>query len=495
MEERSFHMEELMPLMKESLAAGQNVHFSPRGISMLPMLRQGKDTVTLSPIRKPLKKYDIPLYQRDDGAYVLHRITKVGRTYTCIGDNQFQYEPGIRPDQMIAVLTSFTRGKKTVSANAWLYRLYVHLWHWTRPLRWFLFRAKRKTRMILRSFGKNNPEGGDVPVWKKWLIPGAALVLLAAILSLCLAFCKRETPPEAMPPAAKVVGICSYDLSDEQEKRCVTQLQTLLEQKQYVVEVVDAGNDQSKQNQQIQSLLNKDCACLILSPVMPDSVANFVLTAKEKQIPVIFYNREPAKEIMQLWQNCYFVDCDPTQSGTLQGQLVLALPEHGDINGDGAVAYMLLMDDETCNDTLMRGKYAEDVLNKATETLLIGKHSVGTTQEKAAAAFALYLAEYGKDIEVVMCTSDEVAMGVLQAIEDGGRTVGVDIYLVGADGREKALDEILAGKMSATVLCNGKALGIKLAELFEQVLQKPAETKYYVVEHVAVTKENAASYK
>ena len=78
MEERSFHMDDLMPLMKESLASGQSFRFSPRGISMLPMLRQGKDTVTLSPIKEPLKKYDIPLYQRDDGAYVLHRITEVG---------------------------------------------------------------------------------------------------------------------------------------------------------------------------------------------------------------------------------------------------------------------------------------------------------------------------------------------------------------------------------------------------------------------------------
>ena len=154
MEERSFRMNDIMPLMRESLCAGQSVHFSPRGISMLPMLRQGKDAVTLSPVTAPLKKYDIPLYQRDDGAYVLHRITKVEDTYTCIGDNQFEYEPGIRPDQVIAVVTAFSRAGKQISVNALSYRIYTRLWHWTRWPRWILFRLRRKTRVILRKLGK-----------------------------------------------------------------------------------------------------------------------------------------------------------------------------------------------------------------------------------------------------------------------------------------------------------------------------------------------------
>lgn len=51
------------------------------GDSMLPILRQGKDLMVIS--RKPedrLKKYDVPLYKRDNGQYVLHRILKVRKT-------------------------------------------------------------------------------------------------------------------------------------------------------------------------------------------------------------------------------------------------------------------------------------------------------------------------------------------------------------------------------------------------------------------------------
>ena len=150
MQEHSVHMQDLMPVFQETLAQGKTVRFSPRGVSMLPMLRQGIDTVTLSPVSGKLKKYDIPLYKRDDGAYILHRVLKVQQTYTCIGDNQYLYEPGVRDDQIIAVVTAFTRGKKQVSINNFGYRLYVRFWCGTRPVRWFIIRAIRKIIRILK---------------------------------------------------------------------------------------------------------------------------------------------------------------------------------------------------------------------------------------------------------------------------------------------------------------------------------------------------------
>lgn len=130
-------MEALMPLFREQLDAGKTVKFSPRGISMLPMLRQGIDSVVLSPVPEKLKKYDLPLYQRDDGKYILHRIVEAGQTYTCIGDNQFDYETGVRHDQVIAVVTSFTRGARLHSVNELPYRLYCRIWHYSRPVRHF----------------------------------------------------------------------------------------------------------------------------------------------------------------------------------------------------------------------------------------------------------------------------------------------------------------------------------------------------------------------
>lgn len=126
-----------MPLIREQLAAGRSVRFSPRGTSMLPMLRQGIDTVTLSPLPDTLKKYDLPLYQRDNGQYVLHRIVKVKDTCTCIGDNQFDFESGLRRDQMIAVVTAFSRGSREWKVSDLRYRIYCRFWHYSRPVRHF----------------------------------------------------------------------------------------------------------------------------------------------------------------------------------------------------------------------------------------------------------------------------------------------------------------------------------------------------------------------
>ena len=123
-QKKELELSTLLPLMQENLAAGRTVRFSPRGISMLPMLRQGVDCVILSPAPEKLRKYDIPFYRRDDGKFILHRVVEVGETYTCIGDNQFELEEGVRHDQVIAVVSGFTRGEKEHRVSEWSYQFY-----------------------------------------------------------------------------------------------------------------------------------------------------------------------------------------------------------------------------------------------------------------------------------------------------------------------------------------------------------------------------------
>ncbi len=139
-------MEQIAPLIRERIAQGGEVRLSPRGISMLPMLRQGRDSVVLSPVKAPLKKYDIILYQRDNGAYVLHRIVKVGKTLTCIGDNQFEKESGVLKSQVIAVVSSFYREGKQIMVKNPSYQLYCRLWHASRILR----RVKRRIEFEIK---------------------------------------------------------------------------------------------------------------------------------------------------------------------------------------------------------------------------------------------------------------------------------------------------------------------------------------------------------
>ena len=116
-----------MPTIREALHEGKTVRIFPGGTSMLPMLYPGRDAVVLSPLPERLKKYDLPLYQRSDGGFVLHRVVAVGETYTCIGDHQFQKETGLTHGQMIGLVTEFVRNGKTVKVTAPGYWIYCRL--------------------------------------------------------------------------------------------------------------------------------------------------------------------------------------------------------------------------------------------------------------------------------------------------------------------------------------------------------------------------------
>lgn len=144
-------LSQIMPLIREQLDSGRNVKISPKGTSMLPMIHQGRDSVTLSPLPDKLKKYDIPLYRRDNGQYVLHRVIKVDVTYTCMGDNQFDPEPGLRREQMIAVVTAFSRNGREHTVNEFPYLLYCRLWYHSRKVRHLWRRGKQFLRRCLRN--------------------------------------------------------------------------------------------------------------------------------------------------------------------------------------------------------------------------------------------------------------------------------------------------------------------------------------------------------
>ena len=130
-------MDDIIDIMLEKLEAGGTVTFTPSGTSMLPMLRDSKDIVVLKKSPKRLKLFDVALYKRDNGCYVLHRVIGFSDdgTYKMCGDNQFAVECGIREDQIIAVLTSFNRKGKTYTVSSLRYRFYYNFWHYTRFFR------------------------------------------------------------------------------------------------------------------------------------------------------------------------------------------------------------------------------------------------------------------------------------------------------------------------------------------------------------------------
>lgn len=141
-------LDQLMPLIRDELAEGKPVWFTPQGISMQPLFVGGRDQVLLVPPPKTLKKYDLALYQRENGQYVLHRVAKVGQTYTFIGDHQYVYETGLRHEQVIAVVSEFVRNGKHSDVRRFGYRLYSRVWIGTVSLRHFAHKVRRKLQIM-----------------------------------------------------------------------------------------------------------------------------------------------------------------------------------------------------------------------------------------------------------------------------------------------------------------------------------------------------------
>ena len=114
---------------EEELNRTGQIVYTNVGDSMMPLIRQKRDLLIIKKPEGRLKKYDVPLYKRDSGAYVLHRILKVRKDdYVICGDNRYYREYGIQDRHIIGVLDAVVRDGKTIPVTDKKYRLYVHLW-------------------------------------------------------------------------------------------------------------------------------------------------------------------------------------------------------------------------------------------------------------------------------------------------------------------------------------------------------------------------------
>ena len=121
------------------------------GSSMTPFLVPGRDTVYLARLEQPVKRGQVLLYQRDSGAYILHRVYKVRQnTFTMVGDAQTQLEPGIRPDQVVAIMTHAKRNGKMQAPGCFWWEFFEKIWIRMVPLRPLV----RSVYAVFRKFWK-----------------------------------------------------------------------------------------------------------------------------------------------------------------------------------------------------------------------------------------------------------------------------------------------------------------------------------------------------
>lgn len=117
---------------EEVLSTQGRLVYTNKGVSMMPLLRQGKDIMVIEAIHEPLKKYDAVLFVRPRvpglSPYILHRILEVNPdgTYFIIGDNCYDGEIVPR-ESIIGILTAVRRGSRTISVTDKDYTAFVHI--------------------------------------------------------------------------------------------------------------------------------------------------------------------------------------------------------------------------------------------------------------------------------------------------------------------------------------------------------------------------------
>ncbi|MBR1921918.1 MAG: substrate-binding domain-containing protein, partial [Kiritimatiellae bacterium] len=264
----------------------------------------------------------------------------------------------------------------------------------------------------------------------------------------------------------------------------------------YDVTIVDGKNDMAEQNNQIDNFITQGMDAIILNLVQTSSADAAIDKIVAAGIPLVLINREPLGDngdesypgILNNATVCY-VGADARQSGTYQGEIIAELPDHGDINGDGKISYIMIEGDPENIDAQYRTEFSIKALTDAGYTVdCLDDHIGNWAQAKGQEITATDLAKFGDAVEVVFCNNDAMALGAATAITAAGRTVGEDIYLVGVDALDECVEMVNAGTMTGTVLNDANGQSHAAADVAVAAMNGEAINNYYWVDYVKVTK-------
>lgn len=122
----SLDIKEYWELIDASISNGGEFRLFHKGTSMMPLLRQGVDSVLLE-APTDIKKNDILMYKRANGQFVMHRAIKIKKDeYIMCGDNQYEHEHGIKKENILAKVKGIYRGEIYFEVDNKEYQKYVN---------------------------------------------------------------------------------------------------------------------------------------------------------------------------------------------------------------------------------------------------------------------------------------------------------------------------------------------------------------------------------
>lgn len=307
------------------------------------------------------------------------------------------------------------------------------------------------------------------------------------------------------------IGISVYEQDDIFISSIIYNIENITKEKRsegsysITLNVEDAKSNQYNQNEQVDMFIDQGYDVMCINLVDRRSAATIINKAKNANIPVIFFNREPVEEDMNMWNKVYYVGAQAEQSGMMQGDIVIEKyknnPSDVDKNGDGKIQYVMLEGEQGHQDASIRTEYSiKRLVDNGIKVEKLGSEVANWSRTEASEKVARWIEKYNDKVELIISNNDDMALGAIDVLNKSKIKNNMPL-IVGVDGIKDALKAIDNGEMTGTVISDaykqGKAIfDTALRVSSESILDKDngIDARYIRIPHVIVTKENVGEY-
>lgn len=284
------------------------------------------------------------------------------------------------------------------------------------------------------------------------------------ICTLLFASCGENGKMDETVPT---LGVCFYKYDDTYISTVRQALEKEAEGKVKLL-LNDGKGDQGTQNDQIDLLIEKNVDALLVNIVDIGAAQTIVDKAKSADVPIIFFNREPAEEVLKSYSKARFVGTNAKDAGIIQGQIIADTWKSDDYdkNNDGILQYVMLKGEPDNPEAVARTEWSIKTVNESgIKTQQLGLQVCNWDTELASRATEAWISKFGDEIEFVVANNDGMAQGAIAALQAAGYNKGDKekfVSVVGVDATDAAKDLISKGYMTGTVLQDGQAMAMAL---------------------------------
>jgi len=253
----------------------------------------------------------------------------------------------------------------------------------------------------------------------------------------------------------------------------------------------NARQKQENQIKAIRSFISQRVDYIIFSPVTEDGWETVLLEAKEAEIPVILADRTVNIEDDSLYTTR--VGTDTQEEGEKAGKWLEDYLK--DDNYKNTKINIVVLQGTMGSTSQIGRTIGFDIIADKHQNWNILKQVSGDfTTAKGKEVMEILLKQY-PDIDVVVSQNDDMTFGAIEAIQEAGRTVGVDgeITMISFDATHDALEMVDKGLINVDVECNPEQ-GDKIAEVIKKMENGEKIEKLYIIEENVFTRENVNQY-